>query len=369
MVVSKQQMQGYLQRDAQYQEARQIRAELAAAASTSFGSAGLSGFADSGSFAEIAGRNTEPRLLIPAATASASATAYTCSPEDVIVDEMACVSPELQMKFNKAAAQGIVNEFPSMVMSVVKTGIEGAYIQGATEAGIDFRDALDQSKELTKNLPSGELWAYGDENDRLTGRIVGGIASPVVYGKAAQFGLRLLSWGGELLGGTLRLGEGASAAGEALEAANKGLPTGIYADSKGVYGYLPSPGSRYASEVYDFTDPSFVARQRDIRIGYLDGTDSLETAIDTMRAGGVDAETIARRVVIQRNSQKLEARALMTSDEVRVAGEKSVKDWGDPLGPTPDEMFDHFGDWNIVIQQSMRKDPAINMLLGLPRGE
>jgi hypothetical protein len=152
-------------------------------------------------------------------------------------------------------------------------------------------------------------------------------------------------------------------------AANRGLPTGIYADSKGVYGYLPSPGSRYASELYDFTDPSFVARQRDIRIGYLNDTANLEKAINTMRAGGVEEEAIARRVVIQRNSQKIEARALMTADEVSVAGAKSMKDFGHPVGPTPDQMFKKYGDWNIVIEKSMQKDPAINMLLGLSPGK
>ena len=86
------------------------------------------------------------------------------------------------------------------------------------------------------------------------------------------------------------------------------LPDGIYADSKGVYGYLPKPGSRYDNEIYDFTDPDFVSRNRQIRLDYVEGSKELEYAIEHMRSQGRSSEDIARRVVLQRNSQKVEAK-------------------------------------------------------------
>ena len=84
-----------------------------------------------------------------------------------------------------------------------------------------------------------------------------------------------------------------------------------------------------------------------------------------MQEGGFSAESIARRVVLQRNSQKLEARGYMTASEVSGLAAGNIKRYGDAVGPTPDQMFDKVGDWNTVISKSMQKDPEINMLLGL----
>jgi hypothetical protein len=84
-----------------------------------------------------------------------------------------------------------------------------------------------------------------------------------------------------------------------------------------------------------------------------------------MRSQGVSSENIARRVVLQRNSQKLEARSLMTELEVKGLEAGNIKRYGDPVGPTPDDLFDQYGDWDVVIQKSMKKDPEINLLLGI----
>jgi hypothetical protein len=128
---------------------------------------------------------------------------------------------------------------------------------------------------------------------------------------------------------------------------------------------LPKQGSRYDNELYDFTDVDFVSRNREIRLDYVSGTQELESAIDLMRSQGVSSENIARRVVLQRNSQKLEARSLMSELEVKGLEAGNFKRYGDPVGPTPDDLFDQYGDWDIVIQKSMKKDPEINLLLGI----
>jgi hypothetical protein len=143
------------------------------------------------------------------------------------------------------------------------------------------------------------------------------------------------------------------------------ITEGIYVDSRGVYGYLPKQGSRYDQEVYDFTDTDFAARNRQIRLDYLKGSKELESVIDFMSSQGRSSEEIARRVVIQRNSHKLEARTLMTDAEVRLLESPNIKRYGDPVGPTPDEFFDKYGDWDVVIEKSMQKDPEINLLLGI----
>lgn len=213
------------------------------------------------------------------------------------------------------------------------------------------------------------------------GGFAGGGAGSWIGGKVFGEGSDGQKWsmlGGSLLGGyagakgagyATRAGSPASLAGELSQAeATEGvpLPEGIYADPRGVYGYLPKPGSRYASDMYDFSDPEFVARNRQIRIDYLNGSDNLESAIATMREQGASSEEIANRVVWQRNSQKMEARSLMTDEEVNILESGNLKRYGDPVGPTPQQMFDKYGDWETVIQKSMEKDPAINTLLGIP---
>jgi hypothetical protein len=144
------------------------------------------------------------------------------------------------------------------------------------------------------------------------------------------------------------------------------VPEGISPDSRGVYGYLPVKGSRYDSKLYDFGDPAFVQRNRLIRIDYLKGTAELEEAIQAMHAAGYGSERIAYRVVLQRNSQKLNARASMSPTEVEVLDAGNVKRYGDAVGPTPRQLFDKYRSWDRVIEKSMEKDPEINMLLGLP---
>jgi hypothetical protein len=144
------------------------------------------------------------------------------------------------------------------------------------------------------------------------------------------------------------------------------IPDGIHLDPEGVYGFLPNEGSRYWGASNDFTDSVFVERNRKIRIGYLSESAALQDAIDSMRGTGYASESIATRVVLQRNSQKLEARALMTPLEVQALEAGNLKRYGDGVGPTPHQLFSKYGDWETVIKKSMEKDPAINLLLGLP---
>ena len=64
----------------------------------------------------------------------------------------------------------------------------------------------------------------------------------------------------------------------------------------------------------------------------------------------------------------MEARAFMTDPEVQLLESRNIKAFENPkagVGPTPDEMFNKYGDWDLIIQKSLRKDPEINILLGI----
>ncbi|MEO6904160.1 MAG: hypothetical protein ABI315_13560, partial [Bacteroidia bacterium] len=140
---------------------------------------------------------------------------------------------------------------------------------------------------------------------------------------------------------------------------------GLIKDSRGVYGYLSKEDSRYYAFVDKFMDPEWVGRQRAIRQDYLKQSEVLEQTIITMRGENKTPEQIGRHVVEQRNLQKVEARSHMLPDEVKALEVGNIKRYGNPIGPSADDLFNSKGSWEDVIEGSMKKDPEINTLLGL----
>jgi hypothetical protein len=112
-------------------------------------------------------------------------------------------------------------------------------------------------------------------------------------------------------------------------------------------------------------DAKWVERQRAIRIGYLKQSEELEFAIIKMKNENKTSEQIARFVVEKRNLQKVEARVHMLPEEVKSLEEGNIRKYGNPIGPSADELFESKGTWESVIEGSMRKDNEINTLLGL----
>lgn len=141
------------------------------------------------------------------------------------------------------------------------------------------------------------------------------------------------------------------------------LPEGIEANPQGVYGYMPKPGSRYAKS--DFSNPAEVAKNREIRLKYLEESKQIDDEVVKMTQAGEPPEAIARRTVEIRNQQKVDARSNMDAEGVRRLEEGNMELYGHPVGPTPDQLFEKYGSWEKVIQKSTQKDEALNTLLGI----
>ena len=112
----------------------------------------------------------------------------------------------------------------------------------------------------------------------------------------------------------------------------------------------------------------------------MEGSKELAKVIQSMRFDGRSSEEITRRVVIQRNSQKMESRSLMTPDGVAELEERNLSSWfKDPIGPSPDQAFRHYQTqqiknsnfmtddqvWELVTKKTMQKDPVMNTPLGI----
>jgi len=113
-------------------------------------------------------------------------------------------------------------------------------------------------------------------------------------------------------------------------------------------------------------DPERLAKMVEIRKQYLDGIKNMDRIEAELRAAGKTTEEIARRLSAERNSLKVMTRALMKPEEVAQLEARNLKSWyHDPVGPTPDQLFERYGSWEKVIQKAKETDHALNRLLGL----
>ncbi|MDT9691833.1 hypothetical protein Q5762_26565 [Streptomyces sp. P9(2023)] len=84
-----------------------------------------------------------------------------------------------------------------------------------------------------------------------------------------------------------------------------------------------------------------------------------------MREAGASEEEIARELVDMRNQAKEITRAGMTPAEVRILEERNIAKYGNPLGPTADQLYAKYGSWEKVTDASMRTSYAVDRELSL----
>ncbi|MFZ3566024.1 hypothetical protein ACOKM5_03545 [Streptomyces sp. BH097] len=111
--------------------------------------------------------------------------------------------------------------------------------------------------------------------------------------------------------------------------------------------------------------PDERVEQRDIRMRYLDLIGDMDRVRCTMRAEGHTPEEIARRLVDMRNDAKEITRAGMTPEEVRVLEARNMVKYGNPLGPTADQLHAKYGSWEKVADAATRTSRAVDGELGL----
>ncbi|MCX4835180.1 hypothetical protein OG785_44455 [Streptomyces sp. NBC_00006] len=111
--------------------------------------------------------------------------------------------------------------------------------------------------------------------------------------------------------------------------------------------------------------PDERVEQRDIRMRYLDLIGDMDHVRCTMRAEGRSPEEIARRLVDMRNDAKEITRAGMTPEEVRVLEARNMVKYGNPLGPTADQLHAKYGSWEKVADAATRTSRAVDGELGL----
>ncbi|MFE6846785.1 hypothetical protein [Streptomyces sp. NPDC057686] len=102
-----------------------------------------------------------------------------------------------------------------------------------------------------------------------------------------------------------------------------------------------------------------------VRMSYHELLEDMHRTEADMRAAGATDEEIARELVDMRNQAKAITRAGMTPEEVRILEERNVAKYGNPLGPTADQLYAKYGSWQQVIDASMRTSYAVDRELSL----
>ncbi|MFJ6855261.1 hypothetical protein ACIQM3_32865 [Streptomyces sp. NPDC091271] len=104
---------------------------------------------------------------------------------------------------------------------------------------------------------------------------------------------------------------------------------------------------------------------RDQRMQYHHLLEDMERKECTMRADGRSEEDIARTLVQMRNDAKDVVRAGMTREQVAELEARNQKKYGNPLGPTADQLYVKYGSWEKVTEAATRSSAAVDHELGL----
>jgi len=94
--------------------------------------------------------------------------------------------------------------------------------------------------------------------------------------------------------------------------------------------------------------------------------ENLSVEIETLRSEGYSLEEIARMRVNQRNEERIN-NYLKTGNHKGLESmkQRNLEQYGNPDGPTPNQLYEKYGSWEEVIYASTRSNPGMDVLTGL----
>ena len=133
-----------------------------------------------------------------------------------------------------------------------------------------------------------------------------------------------------------------------------------------VYGFSPNPDSpRLGSFAdYDWTDPEGVAEAQKERREYHESMDTMTDILYRMRDEGASMEEMARAVSEERNRLRLESYKDDPKGLAEVK-ESNLKTYGHEEGPTPDQLYEKYGSWTVVLQKAFSPNMGMDACCGL----
>ena len=139
----------------------------------------------------------------------------------------------------------------------------------------------------------------------------------------------------------------------------------IVADENAIYGFKPNDtGSLKLYADADWSDPTVVEQGRQDRIAYHQSIEAMYDILEDMTAEGKSTEEIARAVSTKRNEIRL---ASYDNDPEGLAKLKArnPEKYGHEEGPLPDELYEQYGSWEIVLEKAFSVNAGMDACLGL----
>ena len=133
-----------------------------------------------------------------------------------------------------------------------------------------------------------------------------------------------------------------------------------------VYGFSPNPESQRLGSFaeYDWTDPEVVAEAQKERREYHESMDTMTDILYRMRDEGASMEEMARAVSEERNRLRLESYKDDPKGLAEVR-ESNLKTYGHEEGPTPDQLYEKYGSWTVVLQKAFSPNMGMDACCGL----
>ena len=133
-----------------------------------------------------------------------------------------------------------------------------------------------------------------------------------------------------------------------------------------VYGFSPDPESQRLGSFadYDWTDPEVVAEAQKERREYHESMDTMTDILYRMRDEGASMEEMARAVSEERNRLRLESYKDDPKGLAEVR-ESNLKTYGHEEGPTPDQLYEKYGSWTVVLQKAFSPNMGMDACCGL----
>ena len=139
----------------------------------------------------------------------------------------------------------------------------------------------------------------------------------------------------------------------------------IVADDTAIYGFRPSAeGSLAMYADADWTNADVVEAGRQERIAYHKALEDMYTILEDMAAEGKNVEEIARAVSARRNQIRLDAYR-DNPEKLAALKERNLAQYGHEEGPLPDELYEKYGSWEMVIAKAFSTNSGMDACLGL----
>ena len=139
----------------------------------------------------------------------------------------------------------------------------------------------------------------------------------------------------------------------------------IVADPKAVYGFRPNTtGSLKQYADIDWTDEALINEYKEQRIEYHRSLDTLYDIVQEMRLEDASVEEVARAVSTKRNELRLAAYK-DDPEGLATAKERNLEQYGHEEGPLPDELYEKYGSWEIVLSKAFSANSGLDACLGL----